>query len=174
VEGEEMKRVFGTLFLFAAISVLPVAAQSSATVRDAQQALKDKGFDPGPVDGVNGPKTREAVKSFQAKEKIEPDGKLGPKTLDSLGVKEAPVPAQFSKSGEQVKGSYAEGGKDIVHGSKKMGHDVKKGEVADGAVDLGKGVGEGAKEIGVGTGHAAKSAAKGVKNALTPNKDTKK
>ena len=169
-----MKKVFGTLFLFAAISVLPVAAQSSATIRAAQQALKDKGIDPGPVDGLNGPKTQEAVKTFQAKQNIDPDGKLGPKTLDSLGVKEAPVPTQLSKSGEQVKTSYAEGGKDVGHGTKEMGHDMKKGEVGDGAVDLGKGVGEGAKKVGVGTVHAAESAAKGVKNAVVPNKDTHK
>src|SRR3954452_22610999 len=117
-----MKKLLGVFFLFAGISVLPVAAQSSATVRDAQQALKDKGFDPGPVDGLNGPKTRQAVKEFQTKQSITADGKLGPKTLDSLGVKEAPVPAEMSKSGEQVKGSYTEGGKDVGHGTKEMAH----------------------------------------------------
>ena len=29
-----------------------------------QQALKDKGFDPGPVDGIDGPQTVSALKSY--------------------------------------------------------------------------------------------------------------
>ena len=33
----------------------------SAKVRTAQQALADKGYNPGPVDGLMGPKTRAAV-----------------------------------------------------------------------------------------------------------------
>ena len=30
-------------------------------VKLAQQALKDRGYDPGPIDGIFGPKTRKAV-----------------------------------------------------------------------------------------------------------------
>ena len=31
--------------------------RASGDVRSAQQALRDKGFDPGPIDGVMGPRT---------------------------------------------------------------------------------------------------------------------
>jgi len=36
-----------------------------AKIKKIQQALMDKGFDPGPIDGVAGTKTREAIRSFQ-------------------------------------------------------------------------------------------------------------
>ena len=62
-------------------------AQSSETVRKAQQALKDKGFDPGPVDGIMGPQTREAVKKFQDKQaNMKGSGQLNQQTLSALGV----------------------------------------------------------------------------------------
>lgn len=38
----------------------------SSTVTAVQRALKDKGFDPGPVDGVYGPKTKKAIQAMQA------------------------------------------------------------------------------------------------------------
>jgi peptidoglycan hydrolase-like protein with peptidoglycan-binding domain len=60
---------------------------SSDTVRKAQQALKDKGFDPGPVDGIMGPQTREAVKKFQDKQaNMKGSGQLNQQTLSALGV----------------------------------------------------------------------------------------
>ena len=40
---------------------------NAQTVREAQQALKDKGHDPGPIDGMWGPQTQQAVKEFQEK-----------------------------------------------------------------------------------------------------------
>lgn len=60
---------------------------SSDTVRKAQQALKDKGFDPGPVDGIMGAQTREAVKKFQEKQaNMKGTGQLNQQTLSALGV----------------------------------------------------------------------------------------
>ena len=166
-----MRQILLASLLSLAFTAVPMTAgQSSDTVRAAQQALKDKGFDPGPVDGINGPQTQAAVKSFQEKQNLDADGHLGPKTLDSLGLKEARPGKEFGAAGENVKNSYGEGGKEVGHGSKQMGSDVKHGEVVDGAKSFGKGVGEGAKDIGVGTAHAAKNAAKGVKNAVTPGK----
>ena len=41
------------------------AAQADPQVRQVQQALKDKGHDPGSIDGVMGPKTHAALQSFQ-------------------------------------------------------------------------------------------------------------
>jgi len=144
-------------------------AQGSATIRDAQQALKDKGFDPGPVDGVNGPATRSAVKKYQEQQNISPDGVLGAKTLDALGVKHAESQKELAASGENVKNSYSKGGKTVAEGTKDAGTDIKHGEVGEGAVDFGKGVGKGTAKIAEGTGHAAKNVGKGVKNAVVPN-----
>jgi peptidoglycan hydrolase-like protein with peptidoglycan-binding domain len=159
------------MFLAASLMAVPAFAQGSDTVRGVQQSLKDKGFDPGPVDGLNGPETRAALKKYQTQQNLGADGRMGPKTLDSLGVKEASPKTQFAASGENVKHSYGKGGKDIGTGSKEMADQMKKGHVGNGAVDLGKGVGKGVGKMAVGTGHAAKNVGKGVANAVVPDKD---
>jgi hypothetical protein len=141
-------------------------AQGSDTVRAEQQALKDKGFDPGPIDGVDGPRTRSALKDYQKQQNLTADGVAGPKTLASLGVNQG-AGGEMSDAGSTLKKSYTKGGKDIGHGGKELGTDVKDGHPVEAAKDLGKGVGHGAEKIGVGTGHAAKDAAKGVKDAVT-------
>lgn len=166
-----MKTNLAALFLGAALVATAAFAQDAATIKNVQQALKDKGVNPGPVDGVDGPQTRAALKQYQSQQNLTADGRIGPKTLDSLGVKEAQPATQFKASGENIKHSYATGGKDIGEGSKDMASDVKDGHVGDGAVDLGKGVGNGVKKMAVGTGHAAKNVGKGVANAVTPDKD---
>ncbi len=166
-----MKMNLAGLVLAASLFTVPVFAQDSATIKSVQQALKDKGFDPGPVDGVKGPETRSALKKYQAQQNITADGRIGPKTLDSLGVKQAEPATQFKAGGENVKHSYAKGGKDISQGTKAMASDVKDGHVGDGAVDVGKGVGSGVKKMAVGTGHAAKNIGKGVANAVVPSKN---
>ena len=66
-------------------SVLSVGARGDS-VRTLQTALKDKGFDPGPADGVFGPMTLGAVLSFQKYQKLWVDGLVGPRTKASLGM----------------------------------------------------------------------------------------
>jgi hyperosmotically inducible protein len=51
-----------------------------------QQALKDKGFDPGPVDGIEGPQTVSALKEYQKSENVTMTGKLDPGTAAKLGM----------------------------------------------------------------------------------------
>jgi peptidoglycan hydrolase-like protein with peptidoglycan-binding domain len=55
-------------------------------VKAVQQALKDKGHDPGDVDGRMGPRTRQALKDFQQKEGMQATGQLDSGTMDKLGV----------------------------------------------------------------------------------------
>ena len=55
-------------------------------VKAVQQALKDKGHDPGAIDGVMGPKTRSALRDFQKKEGIKDTGSLDQDTMSKLGV----------------------------------------------------------------------------------------
>jgi len=98
---------------------------------------------------------------------LSADGRLGPKTLDSLGVKQASTSTEFDAAGENLKHSYSQGEKDIGHGTKEAGSELKHGDVVEGAKDLGKGVGHGVGKMAVGTGHAAKNVAKGTKNAVT-------
>lgn len=163
----------GSLFAFALLLAPALRAQGPDDVRAEQQALKDKGFDPGPVDGIDGPKTRNALRQFQSKQNLAQDGKLGPQTRDALGLQPASPSTNMKAAGTNLKTGYTSVGKDIGRGSKDMAHDVGNGHPVDGAKDIGKGVGQGAAKMGVATGHAAKNAAKGVKNAVTgDNKDT--
>jgi hypothetical protein len=54
--------------------------RASADVRSAQQALKGRGFNPGPIDGVQGPRTTAAVRDFQQKENLTVTGNLDAET----------------------------------------------------------------------------------------------
>lgn len=55
-------------------------------VRQIQQALLQKGFDPGSPDGEFGPHTHAAVVAFQLSQGLLPDGEVGPQTAAALGV----------------------------------------------------------------------------------------
>ncbi|WP_394809343.1 peptidoglycan-binding protein [Nitrosomonas sp.] len=62
-----------------------VVTVTPAIMRKVQQALVNAGFNPGPVDGVSGAKTVNAIESFQKQNDI-PAGKITKKTLRALGV----------------------------------------------------------------------------------------
>jgi zinc D-Ala-D-Ala carboxypeptidase len=63
------------------------------TLDGVQTALKHLGFDPGKVDGRNGPNTEDAVRRFQARSTIKIDGIVGDETraalVSALGQAEA-------------------------------------------------------------------------------------
>jgi osmotically-inducible protein OsmY len=64
-----------------------VSASGSRTqVMAMQQALKDKGFDPGPIDGAQGPRTTSAVKGYQKSENLAVTGTMNQDTAARLGV----------------------------------------------------------------------------------------
>lgn len=55
-------------------------------IRKVQRALKDEGFNPGPLDGIYGPGTVAAVNAFQISNGLVPDGEVGPDTANALDV----------------------------------------------------------------------------------------
>lgn len=55
-------------------------------VASVQKALKAEGFDPGEIDGVYGPHTEAALRGFQLKSGLNPDGEAGKITLSKLGL----------------------------------------------------------------------------------------
>ena len=59
-------------------------SSSREVIREAQQLLADLGYDPGPIDGVAGRKTRDAVIAFQTAAGLQVDGIIGPVTLSAL------------------------------------------------------------------------------------------
>ena len=64
---------------------------------EIQQALADRGFYDGPVDGSWGADCVAALKRFQAAQNLSPDGKLGSLSLIALGLgpRREPLPQQF-------------------------------------------------------------------------------
>ena len=62
------------------------AALTTAQVKTVQTKLKRWGYYAGAVDGIYGPKTKAAVKSFQKKNGLTADGIVGVKTAAALGM----------------------------------------------------------------------------------------
>ena len=75
---------------------------SGEDVKRVQQALKDKGFDPGLIDGDFGPATEAAAIGFQKSEGLSADGVVGQKTLKALGIVAADAPDTFKSENVTV------------------------------------------------------------------------
>lgn len=58
----------------------------SSFVRSAQQALNDRGYNVGSVDGMWGPNTESAVRQFQQAQGLQQTGTLDQQTLAALGI----------------------------------------------------------------------------------------
>jgi peptidoglycan hydrolase-like protein with peptidoglycan-binding domain len=61
-------------------------APTAERYKEIQQALADKGFYTGPVNGEWGPESVAALKNFQEANNIAADGKLGSLSLIALGL----------------------------------------------------------------------------------------
>jgi peptidoglycan hydrolase-like protein with peptidoglycan-binding domain len=58
-------------------------------VRQVQQALNKSGHRVGRADGIMGPRTREALQSYQKSKGMQASGKINQQTLSDLGVQVA-------------------------------------------------------------------------------------
>ncbi len=67
-----------------------------SSVLDIQRYLNCNGFDPGPIDGQSGPKTVQAIKTFQAANGLTADGVVGPATRSAM---RAYSPVRFTFTG---------------------------------------------------------------------------
>ncbi len=113
-----MKRLILILLaLSLLLSAFPVSAYSAETLRNGmegeevmrmQQALIDLGFLKGTADGKFGTNTENAVRKFQKKHKLVPDGLAGAKTLEllySLASGQSAPQASTEKASAAVKGT---------------------------------------------------------------------
>lgn len=125
-----------------ALSLAPLgsAAESNGDIKTAQQALRDKGYDPGPIDGVMGAQTRRAIGQYQKAEDMPVTRHLDDRTAGKLGVQP-----------ESVGGSFKDVGKQVGEGGKQFGHEIKNGKPVAAGKDLGTGIGRGGKDVGEGT-----------------------
>ena len=76
-------------------------------VRAVQQALKDKGHDPGEIDGKMGPKTQAALRDYQSKEGLKATGRLDSETMAKLGVEAKSSAAESTSSSPSASPSAA-------------------------------------------------------------------
>jgi localization factor PodJL len=60
--------------------------KGSEEIRKVQEALKEKGEEPGVIDGIMGKKTRAAIRAFQKTNGIKVTGTFDDQTAEKLGV----------------------------------------------------------------------------------------
>ena len=78
------------------------------TIKQIQCLLEYLGYEPGAIDGANGPKTRDAVMAFQRAERLAVDGIAGANTQGKL--LDAVAKGRFYASQEPVSKPTATGG----------------------------------------------------------------
>jgi len=138
-----------TVMLALSLTPLASAAQSNSDVKKVQQTLRDKGYDPGQIDGVLGPQTRRAIGQYQKSEDLPVTQRLDAKTAGKLGVGQ-----------ESVGGSFKAAGQEVGEGGEQVGHEITKGKPIAAGKELGKGIGRGGKKVGAG-----------VRKAVSPESD---
>ena len=152
------KKAFWTRVVFILLITgmlgLILAPRASADDRDnnkkLQETLRDKGYDPGPIDGVMGSQTRKAISQYQKSENLTVTGHLDADTAGKLGVGQESVGSDFQAAG-----------KDVGKGGEGVGHEMKQGKPIAAGKDLGESVGKAGKKIG-----------EGVKKAVSPKSDS--
>ncbi|MDD2903273.1 MAG: peptidoglycan-binding protein [Syntrophales bacterium] len=79
------------------------------SVEELQKKLDALGFDPGPIDGIFGEQTEDAVLNFQDERGLITDGIVGPQTRAALELETPPPPPP-----EQILGTFPEVTVDMV------------------------------------------------------------
>ncbi|HEY7553267.1 MAG TPA: peptidoglycan-binding domain-containing protein [Candidatus Binatia bacterium] len=74
---------------------------SKDKVKEIQEALKTKGFDPGAADGVIGQKTNQAIREFQKSNNLQVTGRVDEKTASALGVDASGASSATSPMGKE-------------------------------------------------------------------------
>jgi outer membrane murein-binding lipoprotein Lpp len=69
-------------------SILCETNMTRSRIKDIQSALKEKGYNPGPIDGVVGSETISAMNKFQKANKLPIDRYLNVESIRALGVSE--------------------------------------------------------------------------------------
>jgi peptidoglycan hydrolase-like protein with peptidoglycan-binding domain len=152
------QKVFWTRMVFVflmagmlGLSLMPQAfAGNRGNIKKVQETLRDKGYDPGPIDGIMGSQTRAALSQYQKAQNLPVTGHVDAETAGKLGVEK-----------ESEGGDFKTAGKDVGRGGEGVGHEMKKGKPIAAGKDLGEGVGKGGKKVG-----------EGVKKAVSPHSDS--
>lgn len=74
------------LVAFGMTGIAQAGDYSQATVRSAQTQLETNGYYSGPVDGIDGPMTHQAIRKFQRDNNLAITGQLNAETQAKLGL----------------------------------------------------------------------------------------
>ncbi|MBT8213728.1 MAG: peptidoglycan-binding protein [Acidimicrobiia bacterium] len=100
---------------------------SGDEVMALQKSLAAMGINPGPADGIFGPKTAAAVKQFQEKAGLDADGIAGPKTMAAMAeAKGGGAKAMIADRAAEAKPAVEE-----VSSDARSGADSLKDKFAD-------------------------------------------
>ena len=75
---------FGLLLIWTSWSSRAVAKSGVSNVMSLQEALFGRGFDPGPIDGLMGPRTSRAISNFQQSAGLPTTGHVTDETFEAL------------------------------------------------------------------------------------------
>jgi peptidoglycan hydrolase-like protein with peptidoglycan-binding domain len=126
------------------------AALQSSDIKKVQEALRDKGYYTGQIDGILGPQTRAGIRQYQKSENLTVTGHLDAETAGKLGV-----------GPESIGGSFKGAGKEVERGGEEAGHEIKQGKPIAAGKEMGKGIGRAGEKVG-----------KGVEKAVSPESDS--
>lgn len=76
------------------------------TIRWVQTRLRDLGFDPGPIDGLRGPRTDAAITAFKRSIGFRARPYLGPLTIEALKESKAAEGPAWMSAAAQVRGLH--------------------------------------------------------------------
>ena len=161
---KSMLSVLPCALLVVTLAMLVVPAQDAELITKVQSALKDKGLDPGPIDGLMGPRTSRALRDFQIQNDIQVTGEINKETLDRLGIKGSflgRVGSSFKAAGGAVAGAATTGAKATASGATTGAKATAKGATTGGKA-VASGATTGAKATASGATTGAKATAKGA------------
>lgn len=102
-------------------------------VRDVQQNLADRGYDPGQVDGMWGTRTQQALRNFQRDQNLQGSGRPNPQTLAALGVESGSPATQTGQLPENDPGTVDRDQSDMSDPGREGGLLPPTGSQAPGA-----------------------------------------
>ena len=128
------------------LCLTPLASAANLNKEDiekVQKSLIDKGYHPGSVDGVLGPRTRAGIRDYQKSEELPVTGRLDAETAGKLGV-----------GPESIGGNFKGAGHEVAEGSKEAVHEGGDGKPLAGGKEFGKGIGRAGEKVGRGVRRA--------------------
>ena len=125
---------------------------SQDQIKKIQQALKDKGHDPGPIDGNMNARTQQALRAFQKSQNLTVTGTLDSSTASALGVAPSSAVGSGSSSSNGTGSSRSGSGT----GSSSDATGDNSGSSTKGSSGIGGSSGSGSRSSGGSSGSGAK------------------